>query len=119
MREVQESRHRTVDQRLEALRTFGDAVIGAFFSAEKSKAREASRVRVEELVGGIGEGRRESLATIGATLTRGEHPVRSFHWAIEFPEVFARGNPGFDAIVGNPPFAGKNTISAGNRAQYL
>ena len=27
---------------------------------------------------------------------------RSFHWSVEFPEVFARG--GFDAFVGNPPF---------------
>jgi hypothetical protein len=32
--------------------------------------------------------------------------------------VFARANGGFDAIVGNPPFAGKNTIS-GARAGYL
>ena len=29
---------------------------------------------------------------------------------IELPEVFDRDNPGFDAIVGNPPFAGKNNI---------
>ena len=28
--------------------------------------------------------------------------------------MFARENGGFDAIVGNPPFAGKNTIIAGN-----
>ena len=33
-----------------------------------------------------------------------------FHWTLEFPEVFcdarggARANPGFDAIVGNPPW---------------
>jgi hypothetical protein len=32
--------------------------------------------------------------------------------------VFERKNPGFDAIVGNPPFAGKNTMAAGNRAHY-
>ncbi|MCX4239098.1 Eco57I restriction-modification methylase domain-containing protein, partial [Paraliomyxa miuraensis] len=37
------------------------------------------------------------------------HP---FHWELEFPEVFDRSNPGFDAIVGNPPFAGKNTIAS-------
>ena len=37
-------------------------------------------------------------------------PLVPFHWEIEFPEVFERENPGFDAIVGNPPFAGKNTI---------
>src|SRR5690606_2946722 len=35
------------------------------------------------------------------------------------PEVFQRDNPGYDAIVGNPPFAGKNTIIGGNRAHYL
>lgn len=33
------------------------------------------------------------------------HP---FHWAIEFPEVFANG--GFDAICGNPPFMGGRHI---------
>ena len=38
---------------------------------------------------------------------------RYFHWEIEFPEVFRdeRGNelenPGFDAIVGNPPYGAK------------
>jgi hypothetical protein len=42
-----------------------------------------------------------------------------FHWELEFPEVFDRANPGFDAIVGNPPFAGKNTIIKGTRAGYL
>ena len=51
-----------------------------------------------------------------------------FHWEIEFPEVFDRGSsagrkasgpaPGFDAIVGNPPFAGKNSVAAGNVAGY-
>ena len=36
---------------------------------------------------------------------------RFFHWEIEFPEVFrdkygrAKDNPGFDAVVGNPPYA--------------
>ncbi len=29
-----------------------------------------------------------------------------FPWREEFPEVFGRENPGFDAIVGNPPFMG-------------
>jgi hypothetical protein len=44
--------------------------------------------------------------------------VTPFHWELEFPEVFDRENPGFDAIVGNPPFAGKNTLARGNRAGY-
>ncbi len=47
---------------------------------------------------------------MAATLKQGAHPLTPFHWEIEFPEVFARENGGFDAIVGNPPFAGRNTI---------
>ena len=41
-----------------------------------------------------------------AALRGGQFPVTPFHWEIEFPEVFDRENPGFDAIVGNPPFVG-------------
>ncbi len=41
-------------------------------------------------------------------------PRTPFHWPLEFPEVFQRSAPGFDAIVGNPPFLGgrhiKNTL---------
>jgi hypothetical protein len=51
--------------------------------------------------------------------TRSVPATMPFHWQIEFPEVFARPDGGFDAIVGNPPFAGKNTLIAGNRAGYL
>ncbi len=48
-------------------------------------------------------------------------PLAPFHWDIEFPEVFQpedRPNPGFDAVVGNPPFAGKNTVAAANPDYY-
>ncbi len=34
---------------------------------------------------------------------------RSFHWPVEFPEVFERG--GFNAFVGNPPFMGGSKIT--------
>jgi hypothetical protein len=42
------------------------------------------------------------------------HAWHPFHWDIEFPEVFERENPGFDAVLGNPPYAGKNTYAKGN-----
>jgi len=29
---------------------------------------------------------------------------RFFHWYVEFPEVFGDKNPGFDCILGNPPW---------------
>jgi hypothetical protein len=49
-----------------------------------------------------------------ARMTDGGHAWYPFHWDIEFPEVFERENPGFDAMVGNPPYAGKNTYAKGN-----
>src|SRR5262249_25630665 len=86
---------------------------------ENAKAREKRRATIESWVSGIGEAKWDELRASAASLRTGEHPVPPFHWAIEFPELFAREDQGFDAIVGNPPFAGKNTISASNRRHYL
>ncbi|RQQ06292.1 ATP phosphoribosyltransferase regulatory subunit [Burkholderia stagnalis] len=36
----------------------------------------------------------------------GDSPRRPFHWPLEFPDAFHGDGPGFDAIVGNPPFLG-------------
>jgi hypothetical protein len=46
-------------------------------------------------------------------------PLAPFHWEIEFPEVFERENPGFDAFVGNPPFMGGSKISSTLGQAYL
>ena len=37
----------------------------------------------------------------GALFARERTP---FHWDLEFPEVFGRASPGFDAVIGNPPY---------------
>jgi Eco57I restriction-modification methylase/MmeI, target recognition domain len=43
-----------------------------------------------------------------------------FHWSLEFPEIFAdTTNPGFDAIIGNPPFLGGQKISGTYGDDYL
>ncbi len=36
--------------------------------------------------------------------------TRPFHWALEFPEIFEGENPGFDVLVGNPPFKGSQLM---------
>ena len=43
-------------------------------------------------------------------LHHGSSPHRTFHWPLEFPEVFVNRD-GFDAIVGNPPFIGGKRIT--------
>ena len=47
---------------------------------------------------------------------------RFFHWEIEFPEVFRdrygreKDNPGFDAVIGNPPYVHVTRIESGFQA---
>jgi hypothetical protein len=108
------------DEALDALRTVGDVVVSAFFGAETARDREDARVAFEERVRTWLSGKSDGRHLQGeAHALRQERDVTPFHWEIEFPEVFDRKNPGFDAIVGNPPFAGKNTLIASNPARYL
>ncbi len=113
-RAIQEQRHRSLEARLKDIRLMGDAVIAAFFAEDKPKAREKKRAEVESWLGGSPVAW-DKLAAMAATLKQGAHPLTPFHWEIEFPEVFARENGGFDAIVGNPPFLGGTRISSGTR----
>lgn len=109
------------DGSLELVRLVGDLVIAAFFSADKDKARELKRDALRaELTHKLKGGDLMDLPEAPALALRsGEQPIVPFHWEIEFPEVFQRGSKGFDAIVGNPPFAGKNNLIGGNRDGYL
>lgn len=118
-RAVQEQRYRRIEDRVDYVREIGDAIVSAFFSAEKDKDRETRRAEIESWFASGGDivwGRVQEAAR---ELQQGPHPVRPFHWEVELPEVFARDNAGFDAIVGNPPFAGKNSILDANRTGIL
>jgi hypothetical protein len=115
------------DEQLELARMVGDATCSVFFRNETPKARTAARLRLIEKLqqyiekddleaGADIEGERVLMKTL-------EKPVVPFHWHIEFPEVFAlddelRPTRGFDVMVGNPPFAGKNTMAEGNANGY-
>jgi len=113
---MQETRHAQVERGLERVRLIGNAAVAVFFAHDKDRARRAALPDLSLAAGGEAW---ERLRQRAVSLEGGAHPLRPFHWEIEFPEVFARDNSGFDAIVGNPPFAGKNTTIAGNRAHYL
>jgi hypothetical protein len=106
------------DQALAGPSLVGDAIIAAFFSASRASGREGARLRVREVIEQGGAGWQDQFTPLVQQLQLGAAAVVPFHWPIEFPEVFDRENPGFDAIVGNPPFAGKNTTIAVNHAIY-
>jgi hypothetical protein len=117
-RAIQESRHRHIEARLNDIRTIGDAVIAAFFSGDKPKQRETARQQLNLWASLKPEYFWPKLREFAAILQAGSHLIAPFHWEIEFPEVFARANGGFDAIVGNPPFAGHINIAVSNRTGY-
>ncbi len=114
---------------LDNVRLFGDLATAAFFEGSKPKEREAKRA---EYARAVFEGKADQYRAELDERRRADPPLAPFHWEIEFPEVFERApsteseaashpratRPGFDAIVGNPPFAGKNSLAAGNVANY-
>ena len=100
---------------IDAVRHFGDLALAAFFEEAKPKQREAKRL---EFASAVVNGEAIRYLSWLEEQRYGDPPLAPFHWEIEFPEVFDRENPGFDAFVGNPPFAGKNALSAGSVAGY-
>jgi hypothetical protein len=112
------------DEALDLLRFIGDIAIAAFFSTDRDRQRRQRRdVLFTKLSVWFDSGmqleHRMPLAEDVQKLRTGECPIEPFHWEVEFPEVFDRENGGFDIIVGNPPFAGKNTLIASHAEGYL
>ena len=94
---------------------FGDLVLAAFFEGDKPKKREAKRA---EFANVVASGDADCYRGWLAERRDEDPPLAPFHWELEFPEVFEREPPGFDAIVGNPPFGGHVTVVNANIRGY-
>jgi len=120
---------RNADDALNLPRMVGDAAIEAFFAADKPKRREEKRCEMQSLV--ETDLKKQGFISIDGkvdravqTLHKGPKGITPFHWELEFPEVFTTDGKGkvvggFDVIVGNPPFAGKNTLIEAHADEYL
>ncbi len=114
------------DEVLDPVRRAGDLCLAAFFAGDKPKKRTELR---EQYLDALLESdpkhgfRPEKIEVVGKLvnqLRHGEpHPVTPFHWEIEFPEVFARENGGFDAFIGNPPFVGGRRVREASGGSYF
>ena len=122
-----DGRMRSAEQAIDDLRIMGDLLAYAFFMGDNDRQRRAILERLRPYIDrwladtSLKEGFRALAARV--RIDGKDDPLRHlreppsdrhgqtpFHWELEFPEVFLRDNPGFDAIIGNPPFAGKNTL---------
>jgi hypothetical protein len=103
-----------VDAAVEQARLIADALLAAFFAKTKSKERHRERQPIVSFLMYP-----DPTTALRAYLARSGAELSPFHWQLEYPEVFERENPGFDVIVGNPPYEGKNTIASGNPPNYI
>ena len=100
---------------LNNVRVYGDLILVSFFDKKQPKERETRRL---EFAASVLDSNFNKHVDRIIKLRYADPPLSSFHWEIEFPEVFERNHSGFDLIVGNPPFAGKNTLAASNLLNY-
>lgn len=111
------------ERALSVIRFIGDVVVAGFFSGGNPRARETRRLTLvdslEPYLSRASEPARRQLSGEVENLRNSGNGIVPFHWHIELPEVFERRNSGFDGIIGNPPFAGKNTIASSGVGGYL
>ena len=115
-RELHDLWHDARDE-IDAVRLYGDLALAAFFAEAKPKPKQREAKRLE-FAGAVTRNEAIRYQSWLEEQRDADPPLAPFHWEIEFPEVFGRENPGFDAFVGNPPFAGKNAVAAGNVGGY-
>ncbi len=101
----------------------------ALAAADHAGAPETplERKRLEKLRAAL-PALRDELEALAA---EAREKLTPFHWWLEFPEVFFEERPDplqggkvngaalMEAVVGNPPFGGKNTILSGNPEGYV
>jgi len=110
-----------VERSLEPARLTANVAVASFFAGANAKQRSQKREEFGGKLIGYEKGLVDEaeIRAVVAQLAAGANTVLPFSWELEFPEVFERENPGFDAIVGNPPFAGKNTTINAHPEGYL
>ncbi len=122
--------NKEAEQALDVVRLVGDAVVAASIANANSDramddaiegiAPEVARVlgRISAGLERISELRDRVQGLLDEGKPKAQPPRRCFHWVLEFPEVFGRENPGFDALVGNPPFQGGKKITGEHGTDY-
>lgn len=110
-----------LDRTLEPGRLTAKVAVASFFKGANVKQRQQNREELGGKLIGYEKGlvSKSEIQAVVAKLTTGKKAVLPFNWELEFPEVFDRKNPGFDAIVGNPPFLGGKKISTVCSSEYL
>jgi hypothetical protein len=114
--EVKEGLLRTAQERLKPFKAVADTWVSTYFdndvTDDEYTAALAAISRPQELLA-------LTKVTAATALSHGdEHGIgrEFFHWELEFPEVFfdesglPKESPGFQAVIGNPPYGSKKML---------
>lgn len=133
--ERKEKLHAESEARLAVLAAIADVVAGAAISTagERDPVKvftdrvEADAEVIGRLVASLGTSDESAALDTARVRTRtrldrgrpeGAPAREPLHWPIAFPEVFTGDQPGFDAMVGNPPFIGGQKITRAAGRDY-
>ncbi|MQA16814.1 MAG: hypothetical protein GEV09_22565 [Pseudonocardiaceae bacterium] len=108
------------------LTSVADAItgVGLAYAASAVRKTETAFVQLGVDIGNrLGDDEERLRLDADANLQAGRpHGLAArtpLHWPLAFPEVLVdRPDPGFDAIIGNPPFSGGQMISGGSGTDY-
>ncbi len=130
--------HAASEERLRILTTVADVIAGAALSTAGERDPNGTltaliQVDAQAVVsllealetpgeaGALREVRERARTRLDAGRPNGAPSRQPLHWPIEFPEVFdttGTREPGFDAMVGNPPFVGGQKITGAAGTDY-
>ncbi|WP_033373981.1 Eco57I restriction-modification methylase domain-containing protein [Spirulina subsalsa] len=125
-----EEKLKKADAALQITKDIADSLLGEFF-AKANKAENLKLVELGQIIESaliqeesVREKNLQSLQKqaeryLNADLSDKTQKRTPFHWIFEFPEVFLEmETPGFDAVVGNPPFMGGQKITGALGTSY-
>jgi hypothetical protein len=104
----------------EVYRKAGDMAVAAFLLHSAIEERKSARRVYSQLLHDSmhSNDAKEQVEELLNILSSKPTKVFPFHWDVEFPEVFHNASPGFNVIVGNPPFIGGTLISGATTKPY-
>lgn len=93
-----------------------------YFHAQNRKLKNNLREKIDEIQWALIE---ETLKELGneKAIEKVEHYKKNktkpfFVWKLYFSEVFQRDKPGFDIVIGNPPYGFRNVLSKDDKEYY-
>lgn len=98
--------HVEVEMATSRIKTLADALIAFELRALDGEEYEKQRT---EYIDEVKDEMSKSLLAFQGYVQRLMCGRRTFHWPVEFPEIFQRG--GFDAFTGNPPYMGGQKLT--------